>query len=62
MINFLSHVYNHAETYTVLFAWATIPMAFYASYLFLQHHYGMFTVPENGASSHPVKGHDHGAN
>ncbi len=52
------HLYSYAETYVVLFAWITVPLAFYAAYLFLNHHYRIFEVSPNrepGATHPPVK-------
>ena len=48
---FLIHWYHMAEVYAVILVWIVIPLGFFASYLFLQRHYGLFTP----TASEPLK-------
>lgn len=42
MVRLLIHIYQFAESYTVVLAWVVIPLFFFACYRFLRNHYGMF--------------------
>lgn len=42
MATLFIHFFAFAETYAVLLVWVTVPLAFYASYLFMNNHFGMF--------------------
>ncbi|GAG94513.1 unnamed protein product [marine sediment metagenome] len=38
----LKHIYLNVESYTALLSWIVVPLGFYALYLFLSRHYGIF--------------------
>lgn len=42
MLNLLVHWYQYAEVYAVIFSWIVVPLGYYAAYLFLRNHYGIF--------------------
>lgn len=41
-LGMLHHVYEHAELYTVLFAWLAIPVGAYAAYRFMRLNEDLF--------------------
>lgn len=60
MLNFLIHWYQLAEVYAVILAWITLPLAYYASYLFMRNHYGLFIPTALPAQN--KEGLSHGSN
>lgn len=54
MLKLLVHVYQYAEVYAVLLSWVTIPLGYYAAYLFIRNHYGLFMVPAFANAAAPT--------
>lgn len=38
----LLELFNNVEWYVMLFGWITMPLGFFALYLLLHNHYGLF--------------------
>jgi len=49
-MNLLEHFFTFAETYAVCLVWVCVPLGFYASYLIMKNHFGMFAVAKNSDS------------
>ena len=44
MLAFLDHCFQYAEVYAVVLTLIVIPLGYWASYLFLKNHFGLFKV------------------
>ena len=55
MPQLIVHWFHFAELYAVMLTWIVVPLGFYASFLFLGRHYGMF-VPRNITKDGPADG------
>ena len=42
VIHLFVHVFNYAESYTILLSWIVVPLGFFACYTFFQNHFEMW--------------------
>ncbi len=56
MLAFLDHCFQYAEIYSVILAVIVIPLGYYAVYLFMKNHYGLFAEAQK-SKGNQRKGH-----